>query len=220
MPKNEMDRRVQRTRRLIHDALIELILEKGYEAVTIQDILDRADVGRSTFYAHYTDKDALLLSRFEGLLSAFEEHVQQVIDASSGRPITEMPENLPLMLLKYVEHEHRLFKALLGKNGGITHVAYLQNLLLKYIRIILQTMARAKLAAYQVEMVAQYMASAFLSLLIWWVDNDKPCSVEELYTLLFRLIEPGLKDVLEIQSLWISTTEMPRINLDALVHSP
>ncbi|MBO0803611.1 MAG: TetR/AcrR family transcriptional regulator [Nocardiopsaceae bacterium] len=55
------DRRVRRTRALLHQALIELILEKGYGRITVQDILDRADVGRSTFYSHYRDKDALLL---------------------------------------------------------------------------------------------------------------------------------------------------------------
>jgi AcrR family transcriptional regulator len=210
VPKNEMDRRVQRTRRLIQDALIELILEKGYESVTIQDILDRADVGRSTFYAHYTDKDSLLLSRFEGLLAAFEEHAKEIAEINSANttPPTN-PVNLPLLILNYVEHEHRLFKALLGKNGGTSHIAYLQNLLLKYIRIILKNIMKAKLADWQLEGAAQYMTSAFLSLLVWWVDNDKPCSTEELYMLLFRLIEPGLKDVLEIPSLWLPSVQLP-----------
>ncbi len=208
MPKNEMDRRVQRTRRLIQDALIELILEKGYEAVTIQDILDRADVGRSTFYAHYTDKDDLLRSRFETLLNAFDEHVQSIVDLNSGLPTSAAASaNLPLMILKYVEHEHLLFKALLGKNGGTSHVTFLQNHLLKFTRIILQTITRAKLSSQQLEIVAQYMTNSYLSLLVWWVDNDKPCSVEELYTLLIRLIEPGLKDVLGVPALWMSAPE-------------
>ena len=61
------DRRVQRTRKLLQDALIALVLEKGYEAVTIQDIIDRANVGRSTFYAHFLDKQHLFLSGFEQL---------------------------------------------------------------------------------------------------------------------------------------------------------
>src|SRR4051812_15011818 len=61
------DRRVRRTRRNLTDALIGLILERGYEAITVQDILDRADIGRSTFYAHFRDKDALLLSCFDDL---------------------------------------------------------------------------------------------------------------------------------------------------------
>ena len=54
MIKNErVDRRVQRTRHLLNEALMSLIMEKGYEAITVQDIIDRANLGRSTFYAHY-----------------------------------------------------------------------------------------------------------------------------------------------------------------------
>jgi AcrR family transcriptional regulator len=204
MAKNEQDRRVQRTRRLIQDALIELILEKGYEAVTVQDILDRADVGRSTFYAHYTDKDALLRSRFEGLLAALEEHAQQVFDLSSGKPTAAASRvNLPLLILKYIEHEHRLFTALIGKNGGTTHIAYLRTVLLKYTQPILQSITKASLSAWELEAIAQYMTSSFLALIVWWLDNDRPCTAEELYTLVFRLLEPGLKDVLAIPSLRI-----------------
>ena len=62
------DRRVRRTRQALTLALIELVLEKRYDAITIQDLLDRADVGRSTFYGHYRGKDDLLLRSFEGLL--------------------------------------------------------------------------------------------------------------------------------------------------------
>src|SRR4051812_37141511 len=60
-----MDRRVRRTRRILGDALLELIVEQGYEQTTVQDVLDRADVGRSTFYAHFRDKDALLMAGFD-----------------------------------------------------------------------------------------------------------------------------------------------------------
>ena len=74
MKKIQMDRRIQRTRQLLHEALIELIQEKGYEAVTVQDILDRANLGRSTFYLHYRDKEELLLSGFERLRDEFEAH--------------------------------------------------------------------------------------------------------------------------------------------------
>ena len=74
------DRRINRTRKLMHEALMALIVEKGYEAVTVQDILDRADVGRSTFYAHYRDKDQLLLSGFEYLRTLFEQQQQSLLD--------------------------------------------------------------------------------------------------------------------------------------------
>ncbi len=83
MKKKAVDRRVQRTRQLLQDALVSLIQEKGYEAVTVQDILDQANVGRSTFYAHFRDKEELLLSRFEHLRSEFERHQQQRLSSTS-----------------------------------------------------------------------------------------------------------------------------------------
>src|SRR5260370_13562381 len=67
MAKKPIDRRVARTRAMLQKAHISLILEKGYEAVTVEDICDAANVGRSTFYAHYTGKDDLRRSGLENL---------------------------------------------------------------------------------------------------------------------------------------------------------
>src|SRR5215216_5388227 len=60
--KKKTDARVRRTRDALGDALIDLMQEKPFHTITVQDVLDRAHVGRSTFYSHYTDKDDLLMS--------------------------------------------------------------------------------------------------------------------------------------------------------------
>ena len=60
MTNQKVDRRIQRTRQLLEDALIALILEKGYDKITVQNIVDQANVGRSTFYSHFLDKDDLM----------------------------------------------------------------------------------------------------------------------------------------------------------------
>jgi len=65
------DRRVQRTRELLQKALIDLINERGYDPITIQDIVDRANIGRTTFYLHYSSKDELLMSCHEAIVSEF-----------------------------------------------------------------------------------------------------------------------------------------------------
>src|SRR5215213_238359 len=70
------DRRVSRTRRSLSAALIELILEKRYDSITVQDVIDRADVGRSTFYTHYRDKDDLFLSAWKRLLDLFVRRIE------------------------------------------------------------------------------------------------------------------------------------------------
>ena len=76
------DRRVQRTRTLLTRALMELIVEKGYQAITVQDIIDRANLGRSTFYAHFLDKEDLLMS-------GLEEVVHQLIQGMKSGPQTQ-----------------------------------------------------------------------------------------------------------------------------------
>src|SRR5688572_8493663 len=82
--KVENDRRSLRTRRLLGHALIELMQEKRYDKITVQDIIDRADVGRSTFYAHYLDKEDLLTSQFVEVLDSFSQHLQ--MGASNSDP--------------------------------------------------------------------------------------------------------------------------------------
>jgi hypothetical protein len=80
MKGKKEDRRIGRTRKMMHEALMALIVEKGYESVTVQDILDRADLGRSTFYSHYRSKDELLLSGFDHLRTMLEETVSKADD--------------------------------------------------------------------------------------------------------------------------------------------
>src|SRR5205807_4575943 len=84
MVKRATDRRVQRTRQLLQDALISLMIEKGYEATTVQDIIDRANVGRATFYAHFADKETLLVSRLEDLRAMLAQQQQQTLTTRGG----------------------------------------------------------------------------------------------------------------------------------------
>ena len=74
-----LDRRVSRTRRQLRDALMALILERGYNMVTIEDITDRADLGRTTFYLHYRDKDELLIESLEAIAQDLKAQVEQQV---------------------------------------------------------------------------------------------------------------------------------------------
>lgn len=87
-PRKAVDQRVRRTQSALRAALLELIGERGWDEVTVQAVCDRARVGRSTFYAHYADKEELLLSGFDSLLDELRAHVQR---ASAVRPGTHAP---------------------------------------------------------------------------------------------------------------------------------
>jgi AcrR family transcriptional regulator len=94
------DRRARRTRTLLQAALVELILERGYDRVTVRDILDRADVGRSTFYNHYPSKDDLLLSRVHEL----DDAVRALIATSTQNPDEEQSTSLMTPLQPLFDH--------------------------------------------------------------------------------------------------------------------
>ena len=104
-----LDRRVRKTREALHSALAALVVAKGYDAVTIQDVLDAADVGRSTFYSHFTGKEALLRSGFERLRAELEI----AYSGESGRPFGFVPA-----LFDHAAYHTGLYAALLGDGGG------------------------------------------------------------------------------------------------------
>jgi AcrR family transcriptional regulator len=218
MPQNFVDRRVQKTRKLLQDALIELVAEKGYESVSIQEILDKANVGRSTFYTHFQDKDQLLHSILDRLDELFEQHEKQVVDAVKNFEnvdITDLARSLSptLSLFQFVGQNHRFFKAMLGNRGyGIfakpiyDHVfAHVHGLFTKPLQDnafahmhesfkILRS--HEKYGSLEPEIAAHYFVSALMGVLVWWVEKDMPCTAEEIDRHFRQLAIPSFGQVL------------------------
>src|SRR5579864_270 len=82
--KRPIDRRVARTRATLHQALIALILKQGYEAITVEDICAHANVGRSTFYAHYKSKEELHLSGMNNLRRQLVDQQRGAVPSNQG----------------------------------------------------------------------------------------------------------------------------------------
>jgi AcrR family transcriptional regulator len=191
-----LDRRVQKTLQLLQNALVELIPERGYDAVTIQEILDKANVGRSTFYAHYENKDQLLHSILIRLNEVFEERNQQLAEGKLKFGDHNDP-NLPFKLLLFVEQNRHFFKALLEKQGNSSLnkpvYEYLFNEAYQHLGLLIP---HQKGDTLRLEMVAHYYVSAFIGVLVWWLEKDLPYSVEAMGQLLKQLTLPGLKNIL------------------------
>src|ERR1044072_8198486 len=117
----EQDRRVRRTRRMLRDALFALVFEKGYDRVTVQDVLDRAAVGRSTFYAHFRDKEALLLAGFDELSDELRRELAALPGADPMVPADAV--------FRFAYERERGFQAMCGKQGGDVVQRHLRKLL-------------------------------------------------------------------------------------------
>jgi AcrR family transcriptional regulator len=215
MPQIVTDRRVQKTRKLLQEALIELVAEKGYESVTIQEILDKANVGRSTFYAHFQDKEQLLHSILERLDELFEQHKEQLLDATKKIGNTAHTDlalrfSPTTSLFQFVGKNHRFFKAILGNRGyGIfakpvyDHVfAHVHGLFTEPIPTdalahlpgpfkILRS--GEKYGSLESEITAHYFVSALMGILVWWVEKDMPCTAEEIDRLFRQLAIPSFR---------------------------
>jgi AcrR family transcriptional regulator len=190
MRNTKADRRSQRTRQLLSAALIELMLEQRYDEITVQDIIDRANVGRSTFYAHYLDKEDLLISDFTRVLDALSQHTEQ-----SGPGGPALP---PLALFfRHVKEHHQLYKALV-RGGGIDrlykkgHERLRQNIE-PHLRALVPA---GHTVAVALPLVADYIAGAILTMLSWWLDNEMPYTPEHMDALFHQLVMPGVQATL------------------------
>lgn len=180
---------MQRTKRLLSRALIELITEKGsYEEVTVQEILDRADVGRSTFYAHYENKDVLLVDGPRNMGLALFGESQASADA------LRHPMGFHA-LLAHVSDSRALAKAMLGTGSGALIVAafraQIADAIRRHYQKRQQTSARSRKTFTYLTDAA---ASAVVSLLTSWVDDDYALSVEAMSAECQALIEGIFRD--------------------------
>ncbi|MEN3358475.1 MAG: hypothetical protein V7637_2457 [Mycobacteriales bacterium] len=181
------DRRVRRTKRIIGDAFVALILERGYDRITVQDILDRADVGRSTFYAHYRDKEALLTAAFDDMREELRG------DLAAMTPGAPPDRTSPAGALFDHAYRHRdVYQALCGRHGGNLVYRHLRHLIGDLLREHLRPHLAAAGSDLPVDVVAEFYTSAALGLLTWWVDHDFRPGPTQLAHMYQRLAAPGL----------------------------
>lgn len=182
MAETPVDRRVRRTRQLLIDALLALIVEHGYEVLTVQDVLDRADVGRSTFYAHFRDKDDLLAAAFSRL--------HTVLEVRAGAPALAGLAELSLALFRHTDEHRPLYRAMVGRPSGamLTHAVH--ELLGGHVRAHLGQLGRQ--IPVPAEVATQYYVSALLGLLTWWLDGERPYTPAEMDEMFRRLVQPAL----------------------------
>ena len=185
---------IQKSRKLLHQALISLITEKNYESITVQQILDRADVGRSTFYTHFRDKDELLVMGFAHLRETLR-NIQTKTSATAAEPYEKVIGFSLPMFEHLFEYRHE-WKALRGSQACIIVRQSLQDIISSLIERELKAAfqkRKNKDAAIPYELFVNYLAATFMSVASWWLESKNPLAPDAVNDIYRALVTPSLK---------------------------
>ena len=185
------DRRVQKTQNLLREALVSLIAEKPYDSIVVKEILDRANVGRSTFYMHFEDKDDLLVSGIFEMLGPVPTR------PSPGKGHDRfLWFSLPVFEHHY-RHAHTWGDRIGTRGRAILH-EHLRRLLAKTVRSSMKQelgAVRETSLHIPVDLMSEYMASTFVLVLNWWLDKQMFLPPKEINDLFRKIILPTLNAV-------------------------
>ncbi|GAP05952.1 transcriptional regulator, TetR family [Anaerolinea thermolimosa] len=188
-----LDRRVTRTRRHLREALMQLILEKGYDAVTIEDITERAELGRTTFYLHYRDKEDLLLESIE---ATAQELYQQIYPEKGLQGLSSPQEGLHAIerVFTHAAANSLLYRIIL-KGGAASKVRHtiLNFLSEAALPIFERNLPHPGVFPVPLKAVSSYFAASLLGFLTWWLEEDIPYPPEEASRFFTQLFLFGLR---------------------------
>lgn len=195
------DRRITRTKTALHQALLDLVKEKSYSTISVEEIVQRANLGRATFYLHYKDKEDLLLEDLTPRLNALVEEVGE-------KPLIdwyrENQGDLVLSIFSIVRDNADLF-ALITRDQS--------NRVFDRIRCIIvaaghrlvsdNTWVREKVSHLSVpeEYIFNYFAGAMWASIVWWVSDGFTKTTEEMGVMFGQLFAPGLWQLLGIKNI-------------------
>lgn len=190
-----LDRRIQRTRSLLQKALFHLIVACGYERITIADITEQANLGRTTFYLHYRDKEDLLQESIKALLHDLHLEVE---------PETEelcTYHMVSTRIFQHIARRQQLYQAML-KEAGPTRT--LEDVMRTYFTELCQRFLPAgrlnvgSSSLMSSEILAVHAAGSLLSLLSWWLNQEASLSAENMGTIYCQLMAKGNGDLLSL----------------------
>lgn len=183
--RNRPDRRVQRTRDSLRGAMISLMIERDWDEISVQDICDRANIGRSTYYTHFNDKGELLVAGFEDLRKFLR--AQRAEQGMAGDRL-----GFARGIIDHAYEQRDLFRALLGKRSG----HFVQKRFRQMVtEIITQDFASISSTRADAGAIVHYVAGAFMELLTWWVDTRSSLDPSEIEALFRKMTTPALAAV-------------------------
>jgi AcrR family transcriptional regulator len=190
------DRRVRRTREMLQKALFDLVHERGYDAITIQDIVDRANVGRTTFYLHYSSKDDLFMSCHEAIVSEFQlgphepltrdELLSPKAPAGMASAYRHLADVRPVL--------HPIFQ---GKDSQLI-LRRMREWSAQEIEASLRAAFGGAQSTIPLDVLANYLAGARIALVQWWLKQRQSHTPEDLAQSFHRLQRAAIRDAFEL----------------------
>lgn len=189
--KNSVDRRTKKTRNALLDALISLMFEKNYDTILVQEILDRANVGRSTFYTHFGDKDELLADGLHDLRDLLRD-AQMAAPVPSGKSY-ERVIGFSLAMFEHVHDHLLLYRALVGGSGWVIVSRRIEEILVQLMKEEARGIFKRRASSeIPFELFIYFLGATFMSVLTWWSNFARPLPPKEINALFRELVVPTL----------------------------
>jgi AcrR family transcriptional regulator len=182
---NRRERRRMRTRDQLKQAAIDLLIEQGFDVMTVQDITDRADLGRGTFYIYFKDKQDILW-----------KIIQEGIQAEAARAVQKLPDIWPDQLAYYgylntfhhAEQNRQLYRVMLGSQGSSVLTARVFEYMAEDTLNDMRKMDVYSEIGQPVEITAQIVVGAMIRLVIWWLETPNTYSAEDMAAMLYTAL--------------------------------
>ena len=184
-PSRHTRRRLQ-TRKLLIQTTLQLVLEQGYEAISIQDITDRADLGRGTFYIHFKDKEEVIWTAFRDLFQELEQEAHRHLD----RHMPQVEYYGLLNIFRHAEKNRDLYRVVFGRQGSAALTARVQDFLVNVFSYDIREAPEPSEVNFNLpeEIEAQMLTGMITRLLFWWLETPNNYSSEQMAAMTYEAL--------------------------------
>ncbi|HSS19777.1 MAG TPA: TetR/AcrR family transcriptional regulator [Pyrinomonadaceae bacterium] len=184
--KKKTDRRTLRTKHRLSQAMVGLVKEKRFDDITVQDLIDRADIGRATFYTHFRDKEDMLQKDWERFLDGLAAQINwENAGKTSFVPV--------VFLFAHLQDFHRFYQGLVRSRKAESSFRDGAAYLSRKLETALDARAKHK-TAIPTSILATFLASELFVLLKWWLDQGMPYTPEQMDEIYHKLVTPAVQN--------------------------
>jgi AcrR family transcriptional regulator len=185
-PITRHERRRLQTRKMLMQATLQLVLEKGYDAITIQNITDQADLGRGTFYIHFKDKEEVVWTMFQDLYQEMEQKAHQQLD----RNMPQVEYYGLLNIFRHAEKNRDLYRLMFGGQGSALLTVRVQDFLAKTFLFDIRNAPDPKEINFSLpeEIEAQILTGMISRLLFWWLETPNDYTAGQMAAMTYEAL--------------------------------